>query len=137
VLIDFGLSKLIPSSPTEDIDDFCPVDMTGKTGSARYMAPEVGLSMPYNTKADVYSFSMILYTMVAHRKPFGAMEMETLISDVFIAGARPPLSRKWPTALRMLLTDCWRQNPKGRPNFRTVLRQVEDLLAACEVEPAH
>eukprot|EP00966_Prymnesium_polylepis_P113891 2632356-Prymnesium_polylepis.2 len=27
--------------------------MTGKTGSARYMAPEVALSLPYNEKADV------------------------------------------------------------------------------------
>ncbi|KAL1493532.1 hypothetical protein AB1Y20_017235 [Prymnesium parvum] len=130
VLIDFGLSKLIPSSPTEDIDDFCPVDMTGKTGSARYMAPEVALSKPYNTKAEVHSFSMILYEMVAHQKPFGGMDLDTLFSEVFISGARPPLSWKWPTELRLLLKDCWHREPTRRPNFHTVLSRVEDLLEA-------
>ncbi|KAL1499851.1 hypothetical protein AB1Y20_012534 [Prymnesium parvum] len=130
VLIDFGLSKLIPASPTEDVEDFKPEVLTGKTGSARYMAPEVALSKPYNIKAEVYSFSMILYEMVAHQKHFAEMDLATLFSEVFISGLRPPLLRKWPTELRVLLTECWSRHPKCRPNFCTVLGRVEELLSA-------
>ena len=36
-------------------------NMTGNTGSARYMAPEVALDQPYHESVDVYSFSMILW----------------------------------------------------------------------------
>ena len=35
--------------------------LTGETGSYRYMAPEVYRHEPYNVKVDVYSFSMIMY----------------------------------------------------------------------------
>ncbi len=35
--------------------------LTGCTGSRRYMAPEVCFSDPYNVKADVYSFGILLY----------------------------------------------------------------------------
>mmetsp|Transcript_22051 Transcript_22051/g.32894 ORF Transcript_22051/g.32894 Transcript_22051/m.32894 type:complete len:116 (-) Transcript_22051:12-359(-) len=114
--------------------------MTGKTGTALYMAPEVALSMPYNTKCDVHSYSMVLYELVSHRKPFGiGMDRETLITEVFILGARPPLSRKWakwPAALRLLLKDCWHEQAKCRPDFRTVLKRVESLCAACNLQVA-
>ena len=61
LLFDFGLAKLIPRAAGPDD---APVEMTGKTGSARYMAPEVALSRPYNEKADVHSFAMILYQVL-------------------------------------------------------------------------
>jgi hypothetical protein len=36
-------------------------NMTGETGSFVYMSPEVFLHLPYNEKADVYSFGMVMY----------------------------------------------------------------------------
>ena len=35
--------------------------LTGNTGSARYMAPEVALDNPYNQSVDVYAFILILW----------------------------------------------------------------------------
>jgi serine/threonine protein kinase len=42
----------------------------GETGSYRYMAPEVFLHEPYNTKVDVYSFAMICYQLFEGAVPF-------------------------------------------------------------------
>jgi serine/threonine protein kinase len=39
-------------------------DLTGGTGSFVYMAPEVFLRLPYNEKADVYSFAMVMYELL-------------------------------------------------------------------------
>jgi len=36
-------------------------DLSGNTGSLRYMAPEVGLEKFYNHKVDVYSFGLLLW----------------------------------------------------------------------------
>jgi serine/threonine protein kinase len=45
-------------------------EMTGETGSYRYMAPEVFRHEPYNTKVDVYSYAMILYYLFEGVPPF-------------------------------------------------------------------
>ena len=40
--------------------------MSGRTGTLMYMAPEVYLKQPYNDKADVFSFGIVVYE-VLHR----------------------------------------------------------------------
>ena len=35
--------------------------LSGRTGSLMYMAPEVLHCQPYNEKADVFSFALIMY----------------------------------------------------------------------------
>ena len=44
--------------------------LTGETGSYRYMAPEVFRHQPYNAKVDVYGFSMICYQLFEGLAPF-------------------------------------------------------------------
>lgn len=39
--------------------------MTGGTGSLRYLAPENFLGKPYNEKTDIYSFSIIVWELLA------------------------------------------------------------------------
>ena len=58
-LIDFGLSTCVKKRMS--LNDV--YQLTGNTGSLRYMAPEVALKLPYNEKVDVYSFGIILWQM--------------------------------------------------------------------------
>ena len=51
-LIDFGLARIVENATVSNE----VYEMSGETGSLRYMAPEVADSKPYNQKADVYSF---------------------------------------------------------------------------------
>jgi len=50
-LIDFGLAKVVEGVEVECEEVY---NMSGETGSLRYMAPEVADNRPYNQKADVY-----------------------------------------------------------------------------------
>ncbi|CAN0164791.1 unnamed protein product, partial [Hapterophycus canaliculatus] len=47
--------------------------MTGQTGSQRFMAPEVFDGMPYNEKADMYSYGIVLWELCTLQKPFAGM----------------------------------------------------------------
>jgi len=64
---------LAQAGPDEPAD--APRQLTGQTGSARYMAPEVARSRPYGTSAEVYSFGILLWQLAAHERPFAGMDM--------------------------------------------------------------
>jgi len=114
VLFDFGLAKLWQTSCDEPAD--APRQLTGQTGSARYMAPEVARSRPYGTSAEVYSFGILLWQLASHERPFAGMDMQRHARQVGLAAAwcvvlvantPPPLLRPIlllrPTILRQLL----------------------------------
>lgn len=77
-LFDFGLAKFMPSTGNPYEDKF---DMSG-AGSPRYMSPEVLDENPvYNLKADVYTFSMVLWEILALEKPFSDIKHRRLLID--------------------------------------------------------
>eukprot|EP01042_Synura_sphagnicola_P000799 gene799-885_t len=79
-LIDFGLSTCIRTGTRAD-DVF---EMTGYTGSLRYMAPEVALRQPYNEKCDVYSFGIILWQMARSKVPYEGLTSQTFLQHVVV-----------------------------------------------------
>ena len=79
-LFDFGLAKIMPPNGDSYEDSF---EMSG-AGSPRYMAPEVLESKPvYNLKADVYTFSIVMWEVLALKKPYAfARGMGSLVDHV-------------------------------------------------------
>lgn len=47
-----------------------PYEMTGYTGSLRYMAPEVAVNQPYDESVDVYSLSLVLWEIASLERPY-------------------------------------------------------------------
>lgn len=41
-------------------------------GTPYYMSPEVCMSLPYDSKADVWGLGVILYEFITLKKPFDA-----------------------------------------------------------------
>lgn len=124
-LFDLGLAKLMPRTGIAAAE--ASRHMTGKTGSARYMAPEVALDKPYCASADVYSFGLILWQMAAHEKPFSWMGMEDLYKEVFYAGKRPEMKKTWPPEFCEMLRQCWHQSPEERPRMKDVQRRLAKM----------
>ena len=125
VLFDFGLAKLLPREP-----DGAPPParaMTGETGSTRYMAPEVALAKPYAFPAEVFSWSLILWQMAAHEKPFGALTVAAHGDRVAKGGLRPPLRPGWPAPFCALLTECWKADAAERPRFAELLPRLKQI----------
>ena len=111
--------------------------MTGICGSLRYMAPEVALSKKYNHKSEVYSFAIVMWEMLALRRPYEGVTQETFARLVCGPdGRRPPLDKKWPDELRKLLTRCWDPEFAKRPDFAEVVDVMMTLVATTEQERA-
>jgi len=132
VLFDFGLSKLVPrASKSRGSQDATPHKMTGETGSERYMAPEVAQCEPYDAKADVYSFGMLLFYMCSRTKPFeGVFGSKAALRAAVAEGRRPALpARGWPSSLCSLVEACWHADAADRPSFAEVLARLAAIAA--------
>lgn len=102
--------------------------MSGETGSLRYMAPEVADALPYNHTADVYSFGIILWELVAAKKPYDGLNRELFYERVVHGGERPHLHRKWPKDLTELMKACWDADMQNRPKFRDIVKQLDEMI---------
>ncbi|CAM9613949.1 unnamed protein product [Discosporangium mesarthrocarpum] len=124
-VIDLGLSAI--RDKRQQLDE--KYEMTGETGSKRFMAPEVCKGSKYNEKADVYSFSILLWEMCALAKPYARMGADEHYREVIENGLRPQLPKSWPERLKHLLESCWHDDPDQRPNARTVMHSMEKLVS--------
>jgi hypothetical protein len=121
---DFGLSKLIKARHNQGMQD--PYQMTGETGSYRYMAPEVFRHENYDKSVDVFSFAMIVQEMFEGQPAWKFQLAEDVAQYLAIEGARPPFkSRNYPSGMKELIKDCWAGDPKDRPNFSKVIERLE------------
>jgi len=117
-IADFGLSKMLIEKRGQD-----PRNMTGGTGSCRYMAPENYWYQEYDHKVDVYSFGMILFYMCSGVTPFLGCRRADL-DDIHRNGTRPKqMSAKDP--LYPLVVQCWAASPADRPSFDRVIHMLQ------------
>ncbi len=121
VLIDFGLSQL---------DDDAPLTALGTCiGSPSYLSPERLLGRPYDERADLYAVGIILYELLAGRRPFlGAGPLEVAVHQ--IDSEPPPLSRLRPDIPRSLAALVHRALAK-EPADR--FASAGEMLAALEL----
>ncbi len=125
-LFDFGLCTCVKSR--QELHD--TYHMTGNTGSLRYMAPEVASKLPYNEKADVHSFGIMLWQMARDRVPFKGMSREQFMQSVVLHGDRPKLDKSWPKPFSDLLLSCWHPDHNMRPSFKQLSDTLQSLLDA-------
>ncbi len=134
VLFDFGLATLWNVEVAADgAEDERPRNLTGETGSLRYMAPEVALSKPYGPSAEVFSFASVVWEMGAHAKPF-ADTPPGRFTQVLGGGGRPPVPKKWPRELQELLSECWDLEPSRRPRFGEIVQRLQLVRDALPVK---
>jgi len=109
--------------------------LTGETGSYRYMAPEVFRHEPYNNKVDVYAYGMIVYYLFEGVPPFYDMDPIAAARAASLNMARPqflnPNSRgtRTPKEIQDLVRLCWDESPSRRPEFYEIVETLEGMLA--------
>ncbi|KAK9838136.1 hypothetical protein WJX81_003291 [Elliptochloris bilobata] len=152
-IADFGLSKTLAiqssmsrSGAMGELDERGePLNnerykLTGETGSYRYMAPEVFRHELYNTKVDVYAFSMIAFELFEGWPPFVSVHPVDAARRAALHNARPQwgklnrFGKKVPAALKQLVEDCWAPNFDARPDFNTVCDRLEAVQKALPPE---
>merc|ERR1712238_235919 len=123
-LFDFGLAKEI--QPSEDGMENEVFELSGETGSLRYMAPEVCKSMKYNRKVDVYSFGILLWQIMSLNTPFSGYNVRMHYKVIVEGGGRPKVDDKWSLSLKFLLSNCWSANIPDRPEFDEITKILFD-----------
>ena len=133
-IMDFGLASVIESTGPYSDDIY---EMTGGTGSLRYMAPEVADTRPYNHKCDVYSFSILLWELLSCKKPYAGLSIDDYYDQVVYGGVRPNIESKWNKELTELMTKCWDAEHENRPNSQEIVTTLESIgAAAAKVAPS-
>mmetsp|Transcript_2115 Transcript_2115/g.4967 ORF Transcript_2115/g.4967 Transcript_2115/m.4967 type:complete len:407 (+) Transcript_2115:189-1409(+) len=123
-LFDFGLARELPAH-RDDGEEF---QMSSRVGTPRYMSPEVFLGERYNEKADVYSFSLVVWEMFALAKPFEEMSVVQFQKSVLLGEKRPELDSSWPEGIKVAIEESWVADPQQRPSMSSVNRSVDAEL---------
>ncbi|KAJ6685252.1 SERINE/THREONINE-PROTEIN KINASE TNNI3K-RELATED [Salix purpurea] len=101
--------------------------MTAETGTYRWMAPEVINHLPYDQKADVFSFAIVLWELVTAKVPYDSMTPLQAALGVR-QGLRPDLPQNAHPKLLDLMQRCWETVPDKRPSFSEITVELETLL---------
>jgi serine/threonine protein kinase len=126
-VFDFGLAKsLVPELQAQ-----CGLlyNLTAKSGSLPYMAPEVAMAKPYNEKCDVYSFGILFYEIVALKPSFSKRALKNYTTKVLKGGARPCIKRSFPPCTKKVLKNSWSVSHTNRPDMATIAKLIQ-----CDVE---
>ncbi|XP_076898928.1 serine/threonine-protein kinase STY46-like [Bidens hawaiensis] len=101
--------------------------MTAETGTYRWMAPEVINHEPYDQKADVFSFGIVLWELVTAKIPYENMTPLQAALGVR-QGRRPDCPTNTHPKILELMEKCWATDPSVRPSFTEVKVELETFL---------
>jgi eukaryotic-like serine/threonine-protein kinase len=102
-VLDFGLAKLTESQPAPPFETSAPTKGLIHTepgvviGTAQYMSPEQARTPGVDARTDIWSLGVVLYEMVAGRRPFEGPTTTDVIANIL---------HKEPPALTLLCNDA-------------------------------
>jgi hypothetical protein len=85
-----------------------------------YISTKVAESKAYDTKADVFSFAILLWEIFSLKKCFPHITFVGYMDRVVNRKDRPKISKKWPGLTRMAIQESWEHDPKKRPDMKRV-----------------
>ena len=111
-------------------------NMTGETGSYRYMAPEVFRHEFYGPAVDVYAASMIYYKLFSFQQPFGGRNPVDACRAASLENLRPAIREGYmPPDLAALVTRMWDPIVKKRPDFTEIIQILTPVAARYAAQP--
>ncbi len=138
-LADFGLAKLTDTSQPADITRTLNQEQTQQgmiVGTIAYMSPEQAAGKTLDARSDMFSFGVVLYEMLAGRRPFTAATNLELLQKV-IQGTPAPLSEDIPEPLRVLVARALEKDPAQRyPSMRELVAALRSAQRPSAQQPA-
>jgi eukaryotic-like serine/threonine-protein kinase len=143
-LLDFGLAKLrdgeyaeVVTEPTKSLSLTDPGSIVG---TLPYMAPEQIEGQPVDTRTDIFSFGVVLYEMIAGRRPFAGDTRAALMASIVgvdapsLSTLQPRVSRSLERLIRRCLAkskdDRWQTARDLAAEIRGLSEQNTDTMPA-------
>lgn len=116
-VLDFGIARLVPAGA--DVSASAPGTIgVGLVGTPGYAAPEQYLSRNVDGRADLYALGVMIFEMIAGRRPFPSTDPVSLATSV-LRDAAPKLTGsgdvRVPPRLESLVARLLERDPKRRP----------------------
>jgi serine/threonine protein kinase len=116
------------------LTDYC-ISKNFSDEGIRWTAPEVLSDKSKSTsKADVYSFAIIMWEVFCRKRPFYNLTHDKVIEAISVRKDRPSLldvekqiGREVPELVD-LIKKCWCENPDHRPTFTDILSTLRDTM---------
>jgi serine/threonine-protein kinase len=120
-LSDFGIASLFASRH---------LTVTGGiVGTAEYLSPEQAAGKPVTRRSDLYSFGVVLYTLLTGRTPFEGEVLDLLHKHRFAQFDRPGrLAPEIPADFDDIVCELLEKDPSRRPADGMVLYRRLDRL---------
>ncbi|KAL8150252.1 hypothetical protein V2J09_020060 [Rumex salicifolius] len=115
---DFGVARVKVQSGV----------MTAETGTYRWMAPEVIEHKPYDHKADVFSFGVVMWELLTGKIPYEYLTPLQAAVGVVQKNLRPTIPKGTQPKLASLLERCWQKDPTVRPDFSEIMEILQQIV---------
>ena len=117
-ILDFGLAKSVEPSAAADLDTRLQSATSVGTvvGTVGYMSPEQVRAAPVDHRTDIFSLGVVLYEMLAGRRPFGG-ESSVHTMHAILTDDPPDVStpqRPLPPTVSQVVRHCLEKNPEER-----------------------
>lgn len=120
---DFGLARLA------EAEDQGLTNPGAVVGTLPYMAPEqvTGKLADIDRRTDIWALGVILYEVLAGKRPFAGEDQETLAGQIVAAAPERPrqLNPKLDANLERIILHCLKKQPHER--YATAAQLAEDL----------
>jgi serine/threonine-protein kinase len=137
---DFGVAKALSSAQRSgDGRSATLTDAGTSLGTPLYMAPEQAAADPdVDHRADIYSFGVTAYEMLAGRPPFCDSSPRKLLAAHLTEPPEPILARRpdTPRTLAAMVMACLAKEPADRPQTAKELLRVLEIVQAGEQRAA-
>lgn len=112
---DFGFSRQYEDSLSNPVGStFC--------GTPYYLSPELWRRAPYSKKSEMWALGVVLYEVMALKRPFGGRNMDELIDNILQA-RRQELPGAYSEDLRRVCGQLLSLDPRVRPSLRQLFQQ--------------
>jgi len=124
-----SLNILVGADWTPKICDFGFTVVKGRfseshfVGTVQWVAPEIIQGKSFTEKAEIFSFGIVLWEIIARSAPYIGLAAKDLAPQV-IEGLRPEIPH-CSAILAALMRECWDVDPKKRPDWNTIISSLE------------
>lgn len=114
---DFGFAKMKDDMKTMSL-----------CGSPLWVAPEVIRAEKYGVSCDIYSFSIIVWEVLAWAEPFAGMPAKDVMAGVARGKLRPTIPDFCPASLADILKRCWDKDANARPSAPRLVELLQSVM---------